>query len=71
MPMMARIGRAARAKGGVSDEQATAWVAEQAERARAGRLFMAVPLFLAAGRRPSAGRRATPTTAGEPARETA
>ncbi|WP_067126440.1 methyltransferase domain-containing protein [Microtetraspora malaysiensis] len=71
MPMMARIGRAACAKGGVSDEQAAAWVAEQAERARTGRLFMAVPLFLAAGRRPSAARRATPTTAGEPARKTA
>jgi ubiquinone/menaquinone biosynthesis C-methylase UbiE len=30
------------------------WLAEQAERARAGRLFVAVPFFLAAARRPAA-----------------
>jgi hypothetical protein len=30
-----------------------AWLAEQYERARTGRLFVAVPMFLAAARRPA------------------
>jgi SAM-dependent methyltransferase len=36
----------------ISDDEAGAWLAEQHDRARDGRLFLAVPLFMAAGTRP-------------------
>ncbi|MEV4754937.1 methyltransferase domain-containing protein [Micromonospora sp. NPDC049559] len=52
LPMLAGLADAARACGAVTAEQADAWRAEQAGRAEVGRLFLAVPIFLAAGRRP-------------------
>lgn len=51
MPMLTGIADTAHAAGAVSREQAEAWIGEQTERARIGRLFLAVPLFLAAAGR--------------------
>lgn len=52
LPMLAGIAEGAAAGGAVAPERARAWMAEQTERARSGRLFLAVPLFLASARRP-------------------
>ncbi|GLW99142.1 methyltransferase domain-containing protein [Microtetraspora sp. NBRC 16547] len=52
LPMASGMAHAACTAGAVTEERAAAWAAEQAERARTGRLFLAVPLFMAAGRRP-------------------
>ncbi|GAA4181696.1 methyltransferase domain-containing protein [Streptosporangium oxazolinicum] len=51
LPMLVRTAGAARAAGAVTGDDADRWMAEQAERARTGRLFLAVPLFVAAARR--------------------
>ncbi|GAA2998853.1 methyltransferase domain-containing protein [Streptosporangium longisporum] len=40
------------ASGAVTRDDVDAWVAEQTGRARTGRLFVAVPIFVAAARRP-------------------
>ncbi|MFB9927764.1 methyltransferase domain-containing protein [Amycolatopsis halotolerans] len=52
LPMATGLAEAARAAGAIDRERADAWIAEQAARARDGRLFMAVPLFVAAATRP-------------------
>ncbi|WP_189249371.1 methyltransferase domain-containing protein [Streptosporangium pseudovulgare] len=52
LPMLTGLAGAACSAGAVTRERADAWLAEQAERGRAGRLFLAVPLFVASGRRP-------------------
>lgn len=52
MPMLSGLADAARSTGAVTSEQAGTWMADQAGRARDGRLFVAVPLFVAAARRP-------------------
>jgi SAM-dependent methyltransferase len=43
-----RLAEQARATGAISPDEAAAWLGEQHERARAGRLFVAVPIFVAA-----------------------
>ncbi|MGJ6963641.1 methyltransferase domain-containing protein [Streptosporangium sp. G11] len=52
LPMLAGTADAARDAGAITAEDAGTWMAEQAERARTGRLLLAVPLFVAAARRP-------------------
>ncbi|MEV0143781.1 MULTISPECIES: methyltransferase domain-containing protein [unclassified Nonomuraea] len=47
LPMLTGIAHAARTAGAISPEQHDAWVAEQSQRARQGRLFLALPLFMA------------------------
>ncbi|MEV5707557.1 hypothetical protein [Actinoallomurus sp. NPDC052274] len=49
LPMLQGLARAAGAAGAITSEQADAWCAEQAGRAAADRLFLAVPMFVAAG----------------------
>ncbi|SDH71469.1 methyltransferase domain-containing protein [Nonomuraea jiangxiensis] len=51
LPMLSGLAEAARGAGAITGEEAAAWVADQEERARAGRMFLALPLFVAAGRR--------------------
>lgn len=52
LPMVTGVAEGAYAAGAVTRRQADEWIAEQAERARRGRLFLAVPMFLASARRP-------------------
>ncbi|MBP8536567.1 methyltransferase domain-containing protein [Streptomyces sp. MK37H] len=49
LPLLTGLAEAACASGAISRDQAGTWCAEQRERARADRRFLAVPLFLAAG----------------------
>ncbi|WP_091628059.1 methyltransferase domain-containing protein [Amycolatopsis saalfeldensis] len=51
LPMVTGLAEASSTAGAVTREQADAWIAEQTERARAGRLFLALPLFVAAAQR--------------------
>jgi len=48
LPLVAGHADAARRTGAISDEQAEAWISEQTARAAAGRLLVAIPMFLAA-----------------------
>jgi SAM-dependent methyltransferase len=48
LPLLAELAAAACASGAITDGQADAWTAEQARRGQDGRLFLAVPLFVAA-----------------------
>jgi SAM-dependent methyltransferase len=50
LPLLDRLAEVA--AGAVTAEQADAWHADQAERARADRLFVALPMFVAAARVP-------------------
>ncbi|MGW5264489.1 methyltransferase domain-containing protein [Microbispora sp. NPDC004025] len=52
LPMVTGIAEGAYAAGAVTRGQADDWIAEQTGRARRDRLFLAVPMFLAAARRP-------------------
>ncbi|WP_440067787.1 methyltransferase domain-containing protein [Streptosporangium sp. OZ121] len=52
LPVLARTAGAARDAGAITADDADGWMAEQAERARTGRLLLAMPLFVAAARRP-------------------
>ena len=52
LPLLSGIAHVACSAGAVTRDQADTWIAEQAGRARNGRLFLAVPLFVAAARRP-------------------
>ncbi|WP_031158400.1 methyltransferase domain-containing protein [Streptosporangium roseum] len=52
LPMLSGIAHAARSTGAVTADRAGRWIEEQSELARIGRLFVAVPLFVAAARRP-------------------
>jgi SAM-dependent methyltransferase len=52
MPMLSGIAHAACSAGVITRDRADAWIAEQTGRARSGRLFLAIPLFVAAARRP-------------------
>ncbi|WP_235854824.1 methyltransferase domain-containing protein [Nonomuraea aridisoli] len=52
LPMLTGLAAGARAAGAISPEQEAAWAAEQRERVRAGRAFLALPMFVAAARRP-------------------
>jgi SAM-dependent methyltransferase len=51
VPVLADLAEGARSAGAISDAQAEAWVAEQRERGRRGRLFLALPLFVTAATR--------------------
>lgn len=52
LPMLTGIVEAAQAAGAITHDQAESWTAEQTARADDDRLFLALPLFLAAGRQP-------------------
>ncbi|MER6766636.1 MULTISPECIES: methyltransferase domain-containing protein [Amycolatopsis] len=52
LPMATGLAEAARAAGTIERELADGWIAEQTTRARDGRFFAAVPLFVAAATRP-------------------
>jgi SAM-dependent methyltransferase len=52
LPMLAGLADAACAAGSIAREQADGWTTEQTRRAHSGRLFLAIPIFLAAARRP-------------------
>jgi SAM-dependent methyltransferase len=50
-PLISGHAAAARETGAISGEQAEAWVGEQTRRAAAGRLMIAIPMFLASATR--------------------
>ncbi|MFI6981043.1 methyltransferase domain-containing protein [Embleya sp. NPDC050154] len=52
LPMVAGLAEKARATGAVTRVRADAWIAEQRERAEADRMFLALPMFVAAGTAP-------------------
>jgi ubiquinone/menaquinone biosynthesis C-methylase UbiE len=52
LPMVTGLADAACATGAVDRDHADAWLAEQIARSHADRLFLAVPLFIAAATRP-------------------
>ncbi|MEU8363317.1 methyltransferase domain-containing protein [Nonomuraea sp. NPDC048882] len=52
LPVLADLAERARSAGAISDAQAESWLAEQRERGRRDRLFLALPLFVAAATRP-------------------
>jgi ubiquinone/menaquinone biosynthesis C-methylase UbiE len=52
LPILLGLGAAARDAGAVTQDQADSWMDEHRRRARDGRMFLAVPLFLASARRP-------------------
>jgi SAM-dependent methyltransferase len=52
LPMFSDLAEAVRSAGAISPAEADAWIAEQRQRAQAGRLFLAVPIFVAAATRP-------------------
>ncbi len=52
LPMLEGMAERARAGGAVTDEQANGWLADQRSRAEADRLFLALPLFVAAATAP-------------------
>jgi ubiquinone/menaquinone biosynthesis C-methylase UbiE len=51
LPLLTGHADAARRTGAISGEEAEAWVGEQARRAAADRLMLAIPMFLAAATR--------------------
>ena len=51
LPVATGLAEAACAAGAIDRERADGWIAEQADRARVGRLFVAIPLFVAAATR--------------------
>ncbi len=46
------VAAAGKASGAVTPEAADAWLAEQQERAKTGKLFVMVPMFIASATRP-------------------
>jgi SAM-dependent methyltransferase len=52
LPVITALVDAVRAHQAITGEQADTWLADQTQRARAGRLFFAIPLVVAAARRP-------------------
>lgn len=52
LPVLSGLADAARAAGAITRKRAEDWTAEQAERARDGRFFLAIPMFVAAAVRP-------------------
>ncbi|NBH03480.1 methyltransferase domain-containing protein [Amycolatopsis sp. SID8362] len=49
LPVLAGLAAAASAAGSVERDQAETWLAEQTRRAESDRMFLALPLFIAAG----------------------
>jgi ubiquinone/menaquinone biosynthesis C-methylase UbiE len=52
LPILVDLAEKARSAGAIGDAQAEAWIAEQRERGRRGRLFLALPLFVTAATGP-------------------
>ncbi|HTT69559.1 MAG TPA: hypothetical protein VMF70_16150 [Gemmatimonadales bacterium] len=52
LPVLTRLAEACCEHGAITRAQADAWIADQRDRARAGRLFAAVPIFMAAATSP-------------------
>lgn len=52
LPVLTRLAEVCCEHGAITREQADAWIADQRERARADRLFAAVPIFMAAATTP-------------------
>ncbi|GAA3090297.1 hypothetical protein ACFQ0X_04370 [Streptomyces rectiviolaceus] len=55
LPLLTGLAEGACEAGAIGCEQADAWIADQRARSRADRLFVALPLFLAAASAPSRG----------------
>ncbi|MEV0199789.1 methyltransferase domain-containing protein [Nonomuraea sp. NPDC050691] len=53
LPMVTNLARGALAAGAITQGEHDAWLADQHDRARRGRLLLAVPMFLAAATRPA------------------
>ncbi|MFC4013803.1 methyltransferase domain-containing protein [Nonomuraea purpurea] len=53
LPMLTGLAEAARVAGAITAGQEAAWTAEQTGRARSGRMFLAVPMFVVAGTLPA------------------
>ncbi|MBO0871841.1 MAG: methyltransferase domain-containing protein [Pseudonocardia sp.] len=51
LPVLVALAKAVRDHHGITGEQADTWLAEQSRRARAGRLFFAMPLVVATAQR--------------------
>ncbi|WP_433476087.1 methyltransferase domain-containing protein [Spirillospora sp. CA-142024] len=51
VPVLANLSQKAHSAGAISEAQAEGWIAEQRERGRRGRLFLALPLFVTAATR--------------------
>ncbi|MFE7399221.1 methyltransferase domain-containing protein [Streptomyces sp. NPDC057557] len=52
LPVITGLAEAARDTGALTAAEASAWTADQRARARTGRLFLALPLFVASGTAP-------------------
>jgi ubiquinone/menaquinone biosynthesis C-methylase UbiE len=52
LPVLTRLAEACREHGAITRAQADTWIADQRKRARADRLFAAVPIFMAAAASP-------------------
>lgn len=52
LPLLTGLSRAARSAGAVTSEQADRWLTEQRARAETDRLFLALPMFIAAATAP-------------------
>jgi ubiquinone/menaquinone biosynthesis C-methylase UbiE len=52
LPVLTRLAEVCCERGAITRAQADAWTADQRERARAGRLFAAIPIFMAAATAP-------------------
>ncbi|MFI7147472.1 methyltransferase domain-containing protein [Nonomuraea sp. NPDC050022] len=51
LPMLTGLAGAARTAGAITPAKEASWVAEQTARAQAGRMFLALPLFVASAKR--------------------
>ena len=52
LPVLTRLAEVCGEHGAIARAQADAWIADQRERARADRLFAALPFFMAAATNP-------------------
>ncbi|MGH3394821.1 MAG: methyltransferase domain-containing protein, partial [Streptosporangiaceae bacterium] len=52
LPVLTRLAEVCRERGAITPAEADRWIADQRERARADRLFAAVPFFMAAATSP-------------------
>ena len=52
LPVLTRLAEVCREHGAITHAQAEEWIADQRKRARADRLFAAVPIFMVAGTNP-------------------
>ncbi|WP_331747796.1 methyltransferase domain-containing protein (plasmid) [Streptomyces sp. NBC_00984] len=55
LPLLAGLAEGARSTGAITHEQTDSWIAEQRARAEADRLFLALPMFMAAATAPRYG----------------